>query len=306
MLQNSQSDGQMGKIGIVDTVSGSSTIFKYNIKAAWPLVVLTIITAVLAFALANSASSALVGLMSPSSLGGLQPAAPTTNLLPLLLGLVALGIISLFVGPLLNGFYISGANDLASIKGTIGMSKAFATAKRRYWSLFGANILSSFIFLVALAIPIAIFIAAILGLVAASSSGLPSLGAAASGLGLLSLGIVIMIVISIILVPLLFLSQAVVITEGRSAVAAIMRSFEIGRQVFWKLLGIALLIGLITFGINVIAGIIYGITGLFAPLAGTVLQQILEIGTSVFIGLITIFAQVLAYKAYAGKRQAQQ
>ncbi|MDE1868637.1 MAG: hypothetical protein KGH60_01580 [Candidatus Micrarchaeota archaeon] len=288
----------MGAIGIIDTITGSYGILKSNVRAAWAYA--AFITFNIAIGAIFSVALSSIFASNLSTLAGASPASILVSLfsLPglqlLVYAGVAIGLVSFFLSPLVSGIYLSGANSLSN-GGIINMRAALATAKKRYWSLFGASILSQLILLAAVAAPLVMMLSALLKLLYNPISAAPS------GLGAFFGGFLLFIAAAITLSPFLFLPQALVITEGRRAASAIKRSFSIGLEAFWRILGVLILIGLITLGIDIIAAIIYGVASIINPIAGTVLQYVLYIILSTFVGLLTLFAQVLAYKAYAAK-----
>lgn len=281
----------MGTVDIVDSVTGSYGILKTNIRAAWPIAIYTLITSALALLLSTSISAYIIGTTVPS-LGTATQLLSIAGLLPVVMWFAVIGIITVLIGPLLTGMYISGAAALTDSKRTIDIQSAFTAAKKRYLSLLGATVLSQAILLAAIAVPIALAVG--LTLLHGAISPLTRLG----GLGIAAFGAII---IAILFQPLLFLSVPLVMLEDKKAVASVKRSIDIGKQIYWKLLGIVILIGLIVLGVSIVIAIIYGVAAIVNVLAGQVAHLILSAIVGVFTSLLLIFAQVLAYKAFAGK-----
>lgn len=294
----------MGTIGIGDALTDSFTILKNNIPAAWPFAVYTIALTLIALV----ATPLLTSSFSPGPQGAGPVSLMQSAISVITLIVIPIFIISIFIQPLINGMYISGANSL--VKGgtkPINLKNAFAEAKRRYLSLLGASILTNIIALAALAIPIALFIMGFAGILSATSA--PTTGIS-YGLALVNsakfilLGSVLIVVVGIVLFPFLFFVLPAVIIEKKGAFGAVRRSFQIGRKSFWRILGLLILVGLISVAVYIVASIIGAVFLLAGALTSAIAQAILHIITGIFISLFTLFASVMAYKAYLGTGKA--
>lgn len=265
----------MAGISATGSIGSGFSVLKTNVPAAWPYAAFFVVIGVLVVYMSAILMAAPTGTL-PSA-GVLYKAFGT-------LGIIL--ALSILVSPLLNGMYISGAGRLGSKGGRIGLAAAFEVAKRRYPSILGATILKMVIELVVGAVIVGIALV---------------VGLASSALGLL-VAVILFIAAAVYLVPRLFFPEVLVVLGGKTAVEAVRANFAIGREAFWGIWGVALLLFLITVAVSIVLTVLVAA----AYLAGGSWPSLLvhgvgEVVVGVFIGLLIVFTQVAAYRAYMGR-----
>ena len=110
------------------------------------------------------------------------------------------------------------------------------------------------------------------------------------------------LVVTAVLAPILYEAVPLVMLEGVSGIKAVKESIDIGKKNFWSILLLIIAIGLITFGINFIAGILVDVVSFVNHIAGSLLDLIISIILGSFIAAWTNALPIIFYKDYLAKK----
>ncbi len=185
--------------------------------------------------------------------------------------LAVITVISFIVSILLNGTIIAMGDQIYR-KVPVNISKAFAFARSRYLSLFGAGIFMS-------AITLLVIGAAALGIFAAFSS----LGGF-TGI-LCTIFIVITAICTFIFTSILFFQiNVAIILEGKGMVAGLRRSFEIASRNKINIFAILIITSVVVFAAELI-----GTFFLIIPILGWIISMLMGLFIFVWISIVPVY-----------------
>jgi len=218
-----------------------------------------------------------------------------SNLIPLVGGL--LGLLYLFVEPLLTGGYLGMANQ--AVDGDTGLDGFVQNAKDNYLRLLGARLLVfgvAIVVAIALVIVFAVLGAGILGSLDTAAGGEPgsAVGAAAGAASLAILGLFLVVVLLFLLVAfLLQFYEAAIVLADAGVIESFRYSFQLVRDNVVSALGYSVLV--------VVASIVFQVLTLVAGGGGALLALAsagetpgnVAIGASFGIFAVTVFVSTL-------------
>lgn len=258
-------------MGILDPIKDSLAII---FKKPVPLILLIVFQLAIVLTLVSFVYSAfgLTSMMCAQCVNApMQP-----NWTFVILVFLVIVLLSTFIQPLFVGYYVNISNQYYKNKGKILSAKAFDNVKKRYLSVLGAEILVQLIGLAIIAIPLILILLGIRGI-----SSNPSSGSIGSLLMVLA-GSVLMIVALAVYVVGFFETYQVIFAEGKTAVAAVKRSFELSKGRFWSIFGLMLVVGL-TYTIIIFAvGLLNGLVFSTYPILSQIVPTIIEGGLGAF------------------------
>ena len=159
-------------------------------------------------------------------------------------------IISVLLSVALNGGFVRMLYE--SFRGKTRYETMIETAKKKFWTIIGAN---SLVVLVLLSIIIAIFLPLVLilkGFFPTMVSSTTSLPLLITVISIVGLGTILLVLVSIFFT---FVNQAIVI-DNFNAIPAINRSFEVSKKCYLTILGLMFIFILINSALSTIFSII--------------------------------------------------
>jgi len=284
-------------MGISDLFGKAFGILKANPKIILPYLAYTAIIGVISIyvslSIAGSASAAGVNMAS----GFFSQAATTlVKLIPLLIFVI---IVAVFATPFLIAMYISIADQGYKSK-TVYLAKAANVAKSNYLNMLLALILVGVILIIVVLALAALF-------------GLPAL-VIGHGIGRvlwLLLGVIVSVVVLVALALCLYETYTVLILERLGPIAAIERSFQIGKQKMGPLFKVLLLSMVIAIAFVIVDVIVVFVIQFLLGISG---YKLLGLGIAQTINFILgsafnawfMMVPVAFYKAYVGKAKASR
>ena len=229
-----------------------------------------------------------IGILAFLIVGGGALAAPagTSNGDAIIFFICTIIVVALLIEPVWIGAYYAIALQYLR-GGRISVMDAVGAASAKYLQLLWTMVLETFIFLVADIIilsPLIVPLTSVFNSYQATGSLTTALES--SGPSLIGIGLVVAImylVVSIALAPLLYESVPLVMLEGVSGVKAIKESIEMGKQNFWKIIWLLVIMVIIYLLIEFAQGILVGLVNAINALAGSVVSLIVTILVGAFI-----------------------
>jgi hypothetical protein len=198
----------------------------------------------------------------------------------------AAGLVAFLVTPLVNGVVTWIAAERNQGR-DVDWRDAYRNMAPRFATLLGASVLTGLI---------------ALGLMALAAVPVVLLGMVFLPLGIL-LGVVAFIAIVLATIGLLYVVVPVVVVEGTRAVEAIRRSFALLRPQFGRVLGIAIVAGLI---VGIIGGIVGSVGTFGALVAGPVAWVVTGLTNALGQALTVPLAANVALLVYVDARVRQE
>lgn len=271
-------------MSVFDVVGQSFDVIKKNPIVILPYLVYVAVVIILALIFVGYAFSSIHPVLSTlrQSMTGANfttaraafhvalTSLPRSIIPSIIIGLIVFVIIVLLIAVFLSGIYVSIGSDFIKNK-KISLSAAYETVKARYVDLICAVILAC---LICLALTV-IFVL----LIIAASAILP-----------IAILIGIIFVVLLIWLEILFFQIGpVVIIEGKTAVAAVQRSIEIGSEHIWSILGL--------FVVLIVIDVIIGLAGSI-PIIGS----IISIVGAILFGITVMLTLPVFYCLYVAKK----
>jgi len=197
--------------------------------------------------------------------GGPAPASPLW---------VALSIIFILLSIFIQGGVLGVVKDLVK-QGTAKLGDFSTYGKKYYFKLFGLGVL------VTLIISLFAILAALMIAIAAPSGNKILLG-------IMSIAALIIAGVGIYFIILLLFSPYVLVVDDLGVVPSIKKSMEVVRKIILKVLGLAVILILIAFGLGLITGMVSGLVSLviknkLAQVIGAVLTSALNAYVSIIM-----------------------
>ncbi len=210
-------------------------------------------------------------------------------------------LIGIFVTPLFYGVY-SNLQIQKLKKQRLSLSSAYKTAKSRYAALFWGGIITLLMYLTVIIIFIGLLVLFIIGSHAvstlSSSAATGSLRAVFGIIGLAFLWIILLLVCLGALGVLLYQWVPAAIVERKGAVAAIARSIEIGKENFWRIVGMLVIYGIIAGAVSLAVALVSLPFSLISHVAQASAEVILSIITGSVINTFYILLMPSFYNNY--------
>lgn len=246
---------------------GSTLLYGFGLIKRYPKVMLP--------AVVNSLIGVTISLLTVAT-----TANATAVQLSSLLWLIALAIVAFFVGIVIEGMYISIAEQ--GYGKNVSLSKALEITKEKYLSLFGTSLLVGVIigaFAIVLALVTTLAIVGVVGASVASAGAagaLPEVGAA----------VLVVLIVAVIFSVLFFEAAPVVILENKTTIAALQRGWEIGTKNFWSILAVLIPALLVIGAFYVVFDL--GVASILGTVAGSVVFYLVSIFTTAWYSTIPI------------------